>query len=115
MKVLKVISIMIYSVFFFSATALGHSSHSHGAKKEVSEIKIKAVVLSNVSRLVANKKLEDSWKKAEIKSLIKKKFGPNEEWVATLENSSTNDKEKATLYVFVNLFGDFIAANFTGK
>ena len=114
MKILKIL-MMVFSVLIFSTTAFAHSSHSHAAKKEVSEIKIKAVVLSNVNRLVANKKLEDSWKKAEIKSLIKKKFGPKEEWVATLENSSSSDKEKATLYVFVNLFGDFIAANFTGK
>ncbi len=115
MNTLKTLGFIILTSLFFSTSVVAHSDHKHGAKKEVSELKIKATVLSEVSRLVSKKKLEESWKKAEVKELVKKKFGARDEWVATLTNDQVSDKNKSTLYVFINLYGDFIAANFTGK
>lgn len=115
MKIIKIISLMMVSFLFFFSATYAHSSHSHGSKKEVSEIKVKAIVTSQVNRLIAKQKLEKSWGKVEIKELVKKKFGAKEEWVATLVNPNVSEKDKSVLYVFINLYGDFVAANFTGK
>lgn len=115
---MKLLNILLVTLITFSITGNGvfaHSSHSHAAKPKVTEIKVKAIVTTQVNRLMEKKKLESSWGQFELKDLVKKKFGPREEWVATLVNTKASAEDKKTLYVFIDLYGNFIAANFTGK
>ncbi len=97
-----------------AADIWAHGGHDH-KRREVSSLKIKINAARQVKQLVADKKIEPSWKKADRLSVEKKVFGKNTEWVVTYENSVVKDSAKKKLYIFFNLYGDYIAANFTGK
>ncbi len=98
----------------FSASSLAHTDHHH-SRKEANHSTIRVKAKGHVKRLINKKKLEPSWSKAKFVGSQKKKFKKRNEWVVTFENIEVNDTKKKMLYIFLNLYGDFIAANFTGK
>lgn len=89
----------------------GHS-HSHDP---VSQGKAEEVAKQNVARLVDKGKIDKSWKSTSVAKAEKKKFGQKMEWVVSFKNDKISDTSKQTLYVFLSLTGDYIAANYTGK
>ncbi len=99
-----------------SGQALAHPDHAHeepAPKPALSEESAKARAKKEVHRLIAIKKLDDSWKDVSVKSVEKKQTKSEWEWLVTFENAkATKDK---VLYVFLKPQGDFVAANFTGK
>jgi hypothetical protein len=42
-------------------------------------------------------------------------FKGNPEWVAVFVNDEITDPDKRTLYIYLTLGGDYIAANYTGE
>jgi len=107
----KIAAILIaLSVVFFSSASLGHSGHGHdpiNASKAIS--KAKSVVL----KLVNKGTLDLTWKDAKSYDVKKKKSSKAEEWLITVKNANTS--KNTTLYVFLSLSGEYLAANFTGK
>lgn len=89
----------------------GHS-HSHDP---VSRSQAEQVAIKSVAQLVEKGKINSSWKSANVAKSEKKKFGDNMEWVVSFNNEKISDTSKQTLYVFLSLTGEYIAANFTGK
>ena len=69
---------------------------------------------TEVERLIAVKKLADSWGALSPTSFEKRPIGNSWEWVVVIENSAAPDNNKK-LFVFLKPYGDFVAANFTGK
>jgi hypothetical protein len=65
--------------------------------------------------LVKAGKIEASWNGVAVKSVEQKSFSKGPEWVVTFQNDAAADQAKSTLYVFYDLDGHFLAANFTGK
>lgn len=65
--------------------------------------------------LVENGKIEKSWMPAIVESAQQRTYGHKTEWVVTFNNSKASDPDKSTLYIFLSVKGDFIAADFTGK
>lgn len=110
--------LMVSLMFCFSPTAVfagaghDHGSHSHDP---VSKSQVEEAAMKRVEDLVSKRKIEDSWKGIKAASAEKKKFGDKEEWVVTFKNDKVSDPGKQTLYVFLSLTGDYIAANFTGQ
>lgn len=89
----------------------GHS-HSHAP---VNQVTATTNATEIVAALVKRNKLDESWAFITPSSVEKKVFNDNSEWVAVFENDKITDTDKQTLYVFLTLAGDYIAANYTGE
>ena len=89
----------------------GHS-HSHDP---VTQSQAEEVAIKSIAMLIEKGKIDGSWKTVSVAKSEKKKFGDNIEWVVSFNNDKISDNAKQTLYVFLSLTGDYIAANYTGK
>ena len=89
----------------------GHT-HSHDP---VDQSQAEQAAIKGVAMLIDKGKIDESWKAANITNSEKKKFGDNMEWVISLKNDKVTDSSKQTLYIFLSLTGEYIAANYTGK
>lgn len=103
----------------YSFAGPGHG-HSHGLidpckKLATSDVKKSSVQVGqcHINRLIKKGKINASWKDASYKESVKKDFSGRKEWVVTFGNEK-GEKGK-TLYIFLNLKGGFVAANFSGK
>ncbi len=65
--------------------------------------------------LVKAGKLENSWGSVAVKSVEQKTFSKGPEWLVTFQNDAAKDPAKRTLYMFYDMNGHFLAANFTGN
>lgn len=68
---------------------------------------------TEVERLVALKKLPDTWMAAPAPSWEQRPVGASWEWVGTSTNPAATENPK--LWIFLKPYGDFVAANHTGK
>jgi hypothetical protein len=113
MKNLLLIGTLLLSFSSFAGPGGGHShGHSHGAPK-VSKEKTGKIGRYHVERLAKAGKIDASWKSSTLDKSEKKTFGKKTEWVVTFDNEKGAKRKK--LYIFLNLSGEFVAANFTGK
>ena len=110
--------ILSLSIFLFPLSTLAGSDHDHGhshSHTPVEQSQAEKIASDGVFRLVEQKKIDDSWKSAQVKNTLKKKFGDNMEWVISFKNENISDPAKQTIYVFLTLGGEFLAANYTGE
>ncbi|MFQ5585323.1 MAG: DUF6488 family protein [Thermodesulfobacteriota bacterium] len=118
MRILKIMLFIIISSFAFNAVcpvkSSAHSDAEH-LSDAIEEYEAVAAALKYVKQLVEKGKIEKSWEAIEHGTGKIKKFGRKYEWVVTLKNSQVKDPTKRTLYFFLTLKGEYIAANFTGK
>ena len=121
MRIAAIIFSMLISLFPIAVLAGGnhdhghdhdHGSHSHDP---VSQSQAEANAMKNVARLVARGKIDSSWEAVKVARAEKKEFGGKQEWVVSFKNEKIDDEEKQTLYVFLSLTGEYIAANYTGQ
>jgi hypothetical protein len=68
-----------------------------------------------VAAMVREEAVAPSWNKATLTSAAKKKRGHTTEWVVVFDNPAETDAAKRTLYVFLDLEGEYIAANHSGR
>lgn len=101
----------------FSAAAMAGAGHDHGHSHDpVSQSQAEEVATKSVSSLVDRGKLDKSWKATSVaKAKKKKNFGGSMEWVVSFKNENIKDPAKQTLYVFLTLGGEYLAANYTGN
>jgi hypothetical protein len=100
----------------FSAVAFAGAGHDHGHSHDpVTQSKAEAIAAKSVSRLVEKGKIDTSWKAVTVAKSEKKKFGGETEWVVSFKNDKVSDPSKQTLYIFLTLGGEYLAANYTGK
>ncbi|MEW5757661.1 MAG: DUF6488 family protein [Pseudomonadota bacterium] len=93
----------------------GHS-HDHGhAHDAVTQGKAEEIAAKNVARLADSGKIDKSWKTVRAVKSEKKDFSGSTEWVVEFKNDKISEPDRQTLYVFLSLGGEYIAANFTGK
>ncbi|WP_372654302.1 DUF6488 family protein [Halobacteriovorax sp.] len=117
MKLITFIIAIAISTYTFGGEGHGHShsnghSHSH-EKKEITKDKALVIAKQNIERLIKAKKIHTSWKGSKLDSSVKKKFNNKTEWLLTFSNEEGEKGKK--LFIFLNLSGEFVAANFTGK
>lgn len=95
----------------------GHDhDHGHGHSHDpVTQSQAEQVAMESVSMLIKKGKIDDSWQSVSVANAEKKKFGDRTEWVISFKNDKITDASKKTLYVFLSLTGEYIAANYTGK
>jgi hypothetical protein len=105
----KMIMVLVMSLLAFGVFA--GSGHSHAP---VDENKASLIATKIVSNLVNRGVIEESWKSIEISKIEAKTFKGSKEWVAAFTNPEVSEPEKRTLYIFLTLSGEYLAANYTG-
>lgn len=118
MKIKALSLAIILSLFSGFVMAGGGHNHGHGhshsntaVNQETAKVNATKIVVSLANR----KKLDNSWATVKANSVEKKEFKGNPEWVVVFVNDEITDPAKKTLYVFLTLGGDYIAANYSGK
>lgn len=94
----------------------GHDDgHSHDASESVSQNVAKQNAKRIVSSLIEKNKVDQSWSSITAHSAEQKQFDGRTEWVVIFKNDQITDADKQTLYIFLTLNGDYIAANYSGN
>lgn len=112
-------TILFTSTLFLGITSLhsyagpGHDGHTHSHDVDANTAKTNAVKV--VNKLIEKKKIPESWKNIQAGTVEKKRFGKQNEWVVTFKNTKEQDSSKQTLFVFLSMEGNYLAANFTGQ
>lgn len=105
--------LLTIAVFFAQGPAFAHSDHVHGP--DVTKEQAQKTATEAVTKLVAEKKLEESWQGVVADQAEQRTFGKAKEWVVIFKNAKAADAARRTLYVFLSLDGRVLASNFTGK
>jgi hypothetical protein len=114
MRIQTIIFSLVLS--FFSLTAMAGTGHDHGHSHDpVTQSRAEEIATKNVARLADNDKIDSSWKSSKATKSEKKDFSGHMEWVVVFKNENISDPAKQTLYIFLGLGGEYIAANYTGK
>jgi len=105
--------------FFLLLTSLAYAgaSHNHGhghGHAPVSKAVAEEVAINSVNKLVERESIEKSWTSVPVSSAEQKEFEGRKEWVIVFKNEKVSDPKEQTLYVFLTLDGQYIAANYTG-
>ena len=107
---------LFFSMLFFVTPVIAGSGHSHGpAKAPVSGEVAASQALEAVKELASTGKIDASWVGIKESKVEQKTFNNGPEWVVMYKNQEIKDGTKQTLYVFLTLSGEYIAANFTGS
>lgn len=112
------IQAIIFSILFslLPVAVLAGAGHDHGHSHDpVTQLQAEEAAKKNVARLVKKGKIDKSWQTIGVAKSEKKKFGKNMEWVVSFNNKNISDPKKQTLYIFLSLTGNYIAANHSGK
>lgn len=118
MKLRTIFFSILLAIASIPAFAGGNHSHGHSHSHEpaaVNEDVAKDNASKVVSKLIEEKKLDESWSSIKATSVEKKMVNNKPEWVVTFVNNTVTDTTKQKLYIFHTAGGEYIAANFTGK
>ncbi len=108
--------ILSLTLSFFSLATMAGAGHDHGHSHDpVTQSQAEEVATNSVSALVDKGKVDTSWKSIKATKSEKKSFGGHMEWVVVFNNKNASDPAKQTLYIFLSLGGEYLAANYTGK
>ena len=114
MKMKSILAGLALALFPLTAVAGAGHNHSHG-HDPVSAEKAAAIATQRVEHLAANGKIDASWKGIKAETPEQKRFGGNLEWVVSFKNEAVKEPAKRTLYLFLTLEGEYLAANYTGE
>lgn len=109
-------TIILSSIFLVSAAFAGGSGHHHSHDSEpvlADEARENANTI--IESLISKEKISSSWALVDTVSVEQKEFNGQMEWVVSYTNEEETDIEKQTLYIFLTLSGEYIAANYSGK
>lgn len=107
--------ILSLTLFLFPLSAFAGSDHDHGhGHTPVTQVQAEKVANDIVLQLAEKNKIDASWKTIPVNKSLKKKYGNNLEWVVSFNNENISDSTKQTLYIFLTLSGEYLAANYTG-
>jgi hypothetical protein len=109
---------LLFSSLLFTVPVIAGSGHDHGpnpSQKAISAKEAASRASEIVSELANTKKLDASWVGIMAGNVEKKTFSHDPEWIISFRNDEIKDTAKQTLYVFLSLGGDYIAANYTGN
>ena len=90
-------------------------NHSCAAKVELSKKDIQRAARKRLWVLTQEKKIPVSWLEVPIVSTDKKLFVDKVEWVVNYQDLNVKNKTKRNIYIFVDLYGHVMGANYTGK
>jgi len=110
---------IVFSLFLlFVSHAYAGSGHDHGhghSHDQVSQETAEGIAKESVRRLVQKDSIEKSWSTVSVKNAEQKEFGGHKEWVIVFNNEDATNPKERTLYIFLTLEGEYVAANYTGE
>ena len=112
------INTMLSLFLLFTAPAFAGSGHEHGhghSHAAVTKIEAEKIATKSITKMVERKTLDSSWKSMSVHKSEQKEFNGQKEWVVIFKNEKISGPEKQTLYVFLSLEGQYLAANYTGN
>ncbi len=114
---MRYLTTTIFSVLLLlAAPVFAGSGHDHGHSHDpVTKSQAEENASKSVAKLVERGKIDGSWKSANVLTSEKKNFGGSMEWVVAFKNEKISEPAKQTLYIFLSLGGEYLAANYTGN
>ena len=110
--------IICFTLNMLPISAIAGSDHDHGHSHSNTPV-TQATAVVNAEKIVAalaeKNTLDKSWAAIPVSTVEERSIKGNSEWVAIFINNTITDADKRTLYVFMTLGGEYIAANYTGK
>ena len=100
-----------------SASALASdasSCHFHGNAPAAEKVVIECAV-QRKTMLINSGKLDKSWDTVKHEKIEQVDGKKGREWKVSFKNPAATEPSKATLFVFMSLPGNYVAANFTGQ
>lgn len=114
MRIQAIIITLMLSLF--SLVAMAGAGHDHGQPHDpVTQSQAEENATKSVSALAEKGKIDKSWESIKATKSEQKDFGGHMEWVVVFNNKNVSDSAKQTLYIFLNLGGEYLAANYTGN
>lgn len=110
--------ILTFAISLFSNLAFSGAGHDHGhghSHDPITQDQAEQSANRIVSTLVKKGVIDASWDGAKVDKSEKKTFEGQSEWVVSYKNEVVSDPEKQTLYIFLTLTGEYVAANYTGQ
>ncbi len=108
--------ILTFVLTLFSSVALAGAGHDHGAPREpVTQQQAEQTANQILATFVGKGVIDKSWDTSKVEKAERKQFDSNLEWVVSYKNESISDPQKRTLYIFMTLAGEYLAANYTGE
>lgn len=113
-------TITVAALLGMSTTALvagpAGAGHSHGTtQKQLSKEEILEVSQKHITLLVKTKKIDPSWEQSKHTDMKQQTINNYKEWVVEYKNTHVQETTKQTLFIFVDVYGQVLAANHTGK
>ena len=97
-----------------AGVAIAHPE-DEGFRQAATREQVKAVAKTAIDTMVLRKVIEPSWNDLEPVSATTRTANGYTEWVVIFENPKATDSAKRKVYVFTNVYGDYLAANHTGE
>ncbi len=113
-SVIVIVALLVLSTASPAFAGEGSSCHFHGSKP-ASESIVLGCAEKEKTRLIEKGSIASTWKTVSHKSIEQVEGKNGKEWKVTYVDPTSADKDKANLYLFFSVVGNFIAANFTGK
>lgn len=119
-NIMKKITVVVLLGMSTTALVAGPSGigHSHGnetTKKQLSKEDILEVSKKHITLLVKSKKVDPSWEQSTHTDIKQQTVSGFKEWMVQYKNTQVQDVAKQTLFIFVDVYGQVLAANHTGK
>lgn len=106
MRILVILSLILFGGAVLAGAGQHDPLTKAGAIKKAS---------TKLAGLIKKGKLDQSWSEIKVKNVEKKTFSKGPEWVVSFYNGKVTDKSRQTLYMFYDMDGHYLAANFTGN
>lgn len=109
---------LLLSLLFFVTPVLAGSGHSHGPSQKQTPISIEAAASRAseiVKTLASDGKIDATWVGLKESKVEQKTFNQGPEWVVIYQNEKISSVSEQTLYLFLTLSGEYIAANYSGS
>lgn len=108
--------IQILFIALLAITPVKLMAHAnHGSFEPITQAKAEKMAGKLVQNLVNTKKLAASWNSVTADSAEKKETDRGPVWEVIFNNSKEEDASKKKLHVFLDEFGNPVAANHDGK
>lgn len=107
-------TIFVAVILAFSSVQI--SAHSnHESFDPITEQQASAKADKVLQSLLANQKLDATWKEVKVSSVTTQDAPYGKVWVVSYQNSKEKEESKKTLYVFLDEMGNPLTVNHEGK
>ena len=106
---------IVIILFFVTLSAKnGYNYYYYGSQSKLNKTAIVKIATQQIRRLAIKNKIPKSWKFLTYSNIKKVKKSSASDWVVDFYNSKIKNKNKRTLYIFVNINGDVKGVNYSG-